>query len=72
MANEELDPCDGCTLNLGALLCPSYNDGSCPCTICLMKMMQCDHDRSVNDSCDLWRDWFNKKYDRIFDSKWEF
>ncbi len=64
MSNEN-DPCMGCTLHIGSLLCQNYNDGSCPCTLCLMKMMQCDSYGTVNDSCDLWRDWFDEHYMRV-------
>jgi hypothetical protein len=67
---EELDPCRGCTLHVGSLLCQNYNDGSCPCTECIVKMMRCDN-LVVNDSCDKWRNWFNKKYECISGSKWD-
>jgi len=61
--NEELDPCMG-SLHVGNLLCQTYNDGSCPCTECIVKMMICDS-LTVNDSCDLWRNWLDKKFDSI-------
>ncbi len=50
--------CRGCWLANDGVLCRKCNDGSCPCTICLMKMMSCDPDDNSYLTCDEWRDWF--------------
>jgi len=47
-------PCDGCMDN-EAICAPCNEDGSCPCTICIVKPT-CDHrDRS---ECDEWWKWW--------------
>ncbi len=67
MKKYENENCNGCALLIDNVLCCRYNDGSCPCTICLMKMMNCDPDYKQYLSCDIWVKWFgktNKLYER--------
>ncbi len=56
--------CEGCSFSEREYLCYRMlnNDKSCPCTICLMKIMMCEITSSMNDSCDRWMKWFSAKY----------
>ena len=62
MKNYKNENCIGCTIYQDNLRCCKYNEGSCPCTNCIVKMMKCDPAKTVNDSCDKWRSWFNEYY----------
>ncbi len=56
--------CEGCDLSHGDYLCyTKFNqDESCPCSLCLVKMMVCNPSKSsMNHSCDKWMDWFGEK-----------
>ena len=48
--------CDGC---YGRCTFSDLNaDGSCPCSICILKMTCTGDDESV---CDEWEEWFDNK-----------
>ena len=56
--------CKGCSLGSVNHLCNEElnHDSSCPCINCLVKMMKCDSDPSMNKSCDKWMNWFSDRF----------
>ncbi len=56
--------CEGCAIvDKNNRLCYTLNKrGTCPCTLCLVKVMQCDISTTINTSCDQWADWFHKEW----------
>ncbi len=57
------DNCNGCILSIHPHICTTKlnDDGSCPCTVCIVKMMKCDN-TSMNYSCDMWMSWFSVQF----------
>jgi hypothetical protein len=65
--------CGGCPLySIFDLICYTFNnDGACPCSICLMKVMICNPDQKTNNCCcPKWNDWFDETYAREYGVKW--
>jgi len=52
------DKCDGCSYKTIAVRCYKIQDGSCPCTNCLVKMM-CDY------GCESWDEWYKTQSKKL-------
>lgn len=50
--------CDGCSYKTIAIRCYKIQDGSCPCTNCLVKMM-CDY------GCESWDEWYKNQSKKL-------
>ncbi len=47
--------CDGCAWNSDVALCVKWQDGNCPCGICVVKPM-------CKDPCNKWGEWYIVEY----------
>jgi len=61
-----VDNCEGCSIVRRPFrLCRIYNyERTCPCTLCLMKVMKCGTLPAMNDTCAEWKNWFEKEHIR--------